>query len=171
MNTSSRRLRLSFIGPGIYFCITIYSGERLIRVLWDTLNHDKISWSNLTFTGHRKNVSSSESGVLGWVQTGATTPNIVAPTMLGVVACVLAVVCKRMQQLPTSLGPAVHRGKNTTHRSLWSLRNECAWPLQYNGGRTVQTQPSKHGTTIFFLLQSYSKKTLGENAPKGTRKY
>ena len=37
--------------------------------------------------------------------------------MLGVVACVLAVVCKRMQQLPTSLGPAVHRGKNTTHKS------------------------------------------------------
>ena len=38
------------------------------------------------------------------------TPNIVAPTILEVVACVLAVVCKRMQQLPTMLGPAVHRG-------------------------------------------------------------
>ena len=48
---------------------------------------------------------------LGCVQTGATTPNIVAPTML-------AVVCKRMQQLPTSLGHEVHRGKNTTHKSL-----------------------------------------------------
>ena len=56
--------------------------------------------------------------ILGCVQTGATTPNIVAPAMLGVVVCVLAVVCKRMQQLPTSLGPAVHRGKNTTHKSL-----------------------------------------------------
>ena len=34
------------------------------------------------------------------METGATTPNIFAmPTMLGVVACVLAVVCKRMQQL------------------------------------------------------------------------
>ena len=52
------------------------------------------------------------------VQTGATTPNIVAPKMLGVVACVLAVVCKRMQQLSTSLGPAVHRGKNTAHKAL-----------------------------------------------------
>ena len=41
---------------------------------------------------------------LGCVQTDATTPNIVAPTMLGVVACMLAVVCKRMQQLPTMLG-------------------------------------------------------------------
>ena len=47
---------------------------------------------------------------LGYVQTGAT--------MLGVGACVLAVVWKRMQQLPTSLGPAVRRGKNTTHKSL-----------------------------------------------------
>ena len=35
------------------------------------------------------------------------------------VACMLqAVVYKRMQQLPTSLGPAVHHGKNTTHKSL-----------------------------------------------------
>ena len=39
-----------------------------------------------------------------------TSPNIVAR--------VLAVVCKRMQQLPTMLGPAVHRGKDTTHKSL-----------------------------------------------------
>ena len=52
------------------------------------------------------------------VQTDATTSNTVAPTMLGVVACVLAVVCKRMQQLPTMLGPAVHRGKDTTHKSF-----------------------------------------------------
>ena len=52
------------------------------------------------------------------VQTNATTPNIVGAPMLGVVACVLAVACKRMQQLPTMLGPAVHRGKDTTHKSL-----------------------------------------------------
>ena len=57
--------------------------------------------------------------MLGCVQTDATTPNIVVPTMLlGVVVCVLAVVCKRMQQLPTSLGPTGHRGKETTHKSL-----------------------------------------------------
>ena len=55
---------------------------------------------------------------LGCVQTDATTPNIVAPKMLGVVACMLAVVCKRMQQLPTMLGPAVHLGRDTTHKSL-----------------------------------------------------
>ena len=38
------------------------------------------------------------------MQTDATTPNIVAPTMLGVVASMLAVVCKRMQLFPTTLG-------------------------------------------------------------------
>ena len=59
-----------------------------------------------------------ESSSLGCVQTDATTPNTVAPSMLGVVACVLAVVCKRIQQLPKMLGPAVHRGKDTTHKSL-----------------------------------------------------
>ena len=35
------------------------------------------------------------------MQTDATIPNIVGATMLGIVACLLAVVCKRMQQLPT----------------------------------------------------------------------
>ena len=39
------------------------------------------------------------------------------PTMLGVVASVLVVVCKRMQQLSTMLGPALHRGKNATHKT------------------------------------------------------
>ena len=37
------------------------------------------------------------------VQTDVTTHNIVAPTVLRVVACMLAVVCKRTQQLPTLL--------------------------------------------------------------------
>ena len=63
-------------------------------------------------------VAQSLKPVKGWGQTDATTPNIVAPTTLGVVACVLAVVCKRMQQLLTMLGPAVHRGKDATHKSL-----------------------------------------------------
>ena len=52
------------------------------------------------------------------VQTDVTTPNNVGATMLGVVAFMLAVVCRRMQQLPTMLGPAVQRGKDTTHKSL-----------------------------------------------------
>ena len=48
----------------------------------------------------------------GGVQTDATTPNIVGPRMLGVIASVLAGGLQiRMQQLPTSLGPAVHHRK------------------------------------------------------------
>ena len=38
--------------------------------------------------------------------------------MLGVVPSVFAVVYKRMQQLPTMLGPAVHGGKDTAHKTL-----------------------------------------------------
>ena len=49
---------------------------------------------------------------VSYVQTNATTPNTGRPTTLGVVASVLAVVCKRMQQLPTMFGPAVQRGKD-----------------------------------------------------------
>ena len=52
------------------------------------------------------------------LQMDKMTENVVRPRMLGVVACVLAVVCKRMQQLPTLLGPAVNCGKDTTHKTL-----------------------------------------------------
>ena len=83
------------------------------------------------------------------MQTGVKTPNTVAPIMLGVVACVLAVVCKRMQQLPTLLGPGVHRGKNTTHKSLYFMRNERAWPQQcwkscVNGSNIVALRFGDH---------------------------
>ena len=60
------------------------------------------------------------------MQTDATTPNIVGPTIVGVVTFVLAVVCKRMQQLPTMLGPAVHRGKDTTHKNMETCWKSCA---------------------------------------------
>ena len=58
--------------------------------------------------------------------------------MLGVVACVLAVVCKRMQQLPTMLGPAVHRGKDT---------KPCVMRVRgpNNVGRPMQTHPTLLG--------------------------
>ena len=55
--------------------------------------------------------------LLRCVQTGATTPNIVAPIMLGVVACVLAVVCKRTHQLPTLLA-----------QQCWEFLRAC-WQL------------------------------------------
>ena len=77
--------------------------------------------------------------ILRCVQTGATTPNIVAPTMLRVVARVLAVVCKRMQQLPASLGPTVHRGKNTTHISVMSV-------MSVRGPNIVALRFGDHGT-------------------------
>ena len=64
--------------------------------------------------------------VIGCVQTDATTPNIVAPTMLGVVACVLAVVCKRMQQLPTLL-----------RQQCWDLLRAC-WQWCANGCNNSQ---------------------------------
>ena len=52
------------------------------------------------------------------LQMDKTTANVVGPRTLGVVASVLAMVRKRMQQLPTLLGPTVDRGKDTTHKSL-----------------------------------------------------
>ena len=47
-------------------------------------------------------------------------------TMFKVVTSMLAVVCTRMQQLPTILGPAVHRGKDTTHKTLKTMCNPRA---------------------------------------------
>ena len=43
---------------------------------------------------------------------------------------VLPVECTRMQQLPTMLGPAVHRGKDTTHKTLKTMCNLRAWLQQ-----------------------------------------
>ena len=60
--------------------------------------------------------------------------------MLAVVAYVLAVVCKRMQQLPTMLGPAVHRGRIQPI----SLCKLCVMSVHgpNNVGRAVQTDPT-----------------------------
>ena len=45
-------------------------------------------------------------------------------------------MCKRMQQLQTMLGPAVHRGKDTTHKCVMSVRGPT------NVGRALQTDPT-----------------------------
>ena len=42
--------------------------------------------------------------------------------------------CKRMQQLPTMYGPAVHRGKATIHKP-------CVISVPNNVGRALQTDP------------------------------
>ena len=81
--------------------------------------------------------------------------------MLGVVACVLAVVCKRMQQLPTMFGPTVHRGKDTTHKSLLTMRNERAWPN--NVGGAVQTNPTLLRDASAFTEQKKYWELLAEN--------
>ena len=80
-----------------------------------------------------------------------TTPTIVGLTMLGVVASVLPVVCKRMQQLPTMLGPVVHRGKDTTHKTLETMGYARAWPQHCckscaNGFNIVAQRFGDHGT-------------------------
>ena len=66
-------------------------------------------------------------------------------------ACMLVVVCKRMQQLPTMLGPAVHRGKDTTHKPFYTMRNSRPWPQQCwkscaNGSNIVVLRFSDRGT-------------------------
>ena len=45
---------------------------------------------------------------------------------LAVVTSVLAVLYKRIQQLPTMLGPAVHRGKDTSPKTLEIMCNARA---------------------------------------------
>ena len=71
------------------------------------------------------------------MQTGATSPNNVAPTMLRVVSCVLAVVCKRMQQ-GWDLQCTVGRIQPI------SLCNPCGMSVRgpNDVGRTVQTDPT-----------------------------
>ena len=78
--------------------------------------------------------------ISGCMQTGGTTPNIVPPTMLGVVACVLAVVCKQMQQLPTNWNLQCIVGRIQPI----GLCNPCVMTVRgpYNVGRTVQTDPT-----------------------------
>ena len=52
------------------------------------------------------------------------------PTMLEVVASVLAVVYKRMHQLPAMLVATVHRVKDKTHKTLVSVCNARTKPQQ-----------------------------------------
>ena len=48
---------------------------------------------------------------------GCDNSNIVASAMFGIVVSMLAVVCKGMQQLSAVFGLAVHCGKDTTHKT------------------------------------------------------
>ena len=58
---------------------------------------------------------------------------------------------KWMQQLPTMLGPAVHRGKDTTQKTLETMCNAGAWPQQCckscaNESNIVALRFGDHGT-------------------------
>ena len=86
-----------------------------------------------------------------YVQRDERLPTLLAQQMLGVVASVLAVVCKRMHQLPTRLGPAVYRGKDTSHTTLEIMCNGRVWPQQCwtssaNGSNIVGPLFGDHGT-------------------------
>ena len=88
---------------------------------------------------------------MGSKRKATCKPTQQLPTLLEIVASVLAVVYKWMQQLPTMLGPAVHRGKDTTHETLEAERNERAWPQQCwkscaNGSNIVALRFGNHGT-------------------------
>ena len=71
--------------------------------------------------------------------------------MLGVAASLLAVVCKQMQQLHAMLGPAVHRGKGMTYKTLETMCNASAWLQQCwkscaNGSKIVALRFDDHET-------------------------
>ena len=61
--------------------------------------------------------------------------------MLRVVASVWAVVCKRMRQLPTMLGPAVRCEKDLIQKTLETVCNARAWPQQWRPGPRVSLAP------------------------------
>ena len=89
---------------------------------------------------------------LSYVKMDPTASNIVQLTMLGVVVSMLAVVCKRMQHIPTMLGPALHRGKDTAHQTLETFCNERAWSQKCqkscaNGSNIVVLRFGDHETT------------------------
>ena len=75
--------------------------------------------------------------MLSYMQTGTITPNIVGPTMLGVVASVLAVVCKQMQHFPTMLGVQCIVGRIQPIRLWRPYVMGVHWPN--NVERAVQT--------------------------------
>ena len=73
--------------------------------------------------------------------------------MLEVIASALPVLYKQLHQLPIILGPAVHRGKDTTHKILETMYFAHAWPQQCwksctdnNGSNTVVLRFGDHRT-------------------------
>ena len=87
------------------------------------------------------------------------------PTMLGVVASVLAVLCKRMQKLPTMLGPAVHGGKDTTHKTLKTMCSARAWPTNvgksWANGSNIVTHAHRRSRNVRIVGSCWLKSLTG----------
>ena len=91
--------------------------------LVSSLKISKLFSAKGTVNRLREHCSLSSSNCL-WFPVEVLFPGKVSylqiPTfwLMEVVVFVLAVVWKRIQQLPTMLRPAVHRGKDTAHKTL-----------------------------------------------------
>ena len=64
-----------------------------------------------------------------------------------------------MRQLPTTLGPAVHHGKDTTHQNLETIRicgpNNVGRAAGVNGSNIVALHFGSHRTKEMLLAQKF----------------
>ena len=102
--------------------------------------------------------------ILSYVQKDATTPNTVGPTM--------SMVCKRMQQLPTIFGPAVHRGKDSTHETVLNTLI-LSWRVRgaNNVGRAVQTLCKRIQHCCATPRRSRNKRNVGSCSLKSLTRF
>ena len=110
--------------------------------------------------------------ILSYVQKDATTPNIVGPTLLEDVVFVLVMVCTRMQQLPTIFGPAVHRGKDSTHETFLNTLI-LSWRVRgpNNVGRAVQTLCKRIQHCCATPRRSRNKRNVGSCSLKSLTRF
>jgi len=138
----------------------VYCNYVNVHYLWSS---HKIFW--IIYHWNMKTWKSCKAACKRTQHCWPTSPNIVGCYMLRPfarpVACcwmLLRVIAQSLkpvksfsQQLPTLLGPTVHRGKDTTHKSSKTMRNERALPQQCwktcaNGSNIVALRFSNHGT-------------------------
>ena len=98
------------------------------------------------------------------VEMDATSPNIVGPTVLRVVASVLAVACKRMQQLLTVLANHACWSITQSYGVTVSKETMCdarGWPQHCS--RAVQTDPTLSRYTPVITEQKKCWELLAQN--------
>ena len=79
-----------------------------------------------------------------------------------------------MRQLPTTLGPAVHHGKDTTHQNLETIRvcgpNNVGRTAGVNRSNIVALHSSNHRTKEMLLAQKFDQfQTVRNNMQKGVQ--